>query len=149
MSLSTNKSEKSEMKFKVPTKLQFSVNQVDRVLCRIPKLEFQFLLNFFKIRIWRLHLHPKKTILSKNDRFICSENMLRPTAQCSYALLLTAPSELRQTALSGHHSTFSSVIHLSYFIFEIDFPKHSTKAEERHPEGGARIILTKEVWKFS
>ena len=75
--------------------------------------------------------------------------MLWPTAQCSYALLLTAPSELRQTALSGHHSTFSSVIHLSYFIFKTDVSKQSTKAEGRHPQGGATIILTKEVWKFS
>ena len=50
----------------------------------------------------------------------CSENILWPTAQCSYALLLTDPSELRQTSLSGHRSTFSSGVS----IFQQDFFAH-------------------------
>ena len=59
-----------------------------------------------------------------------------------------SPELLQNQDLTFAFSTFSSVTNILYFIFELDFPKQSTKAEGRHPEGGARIILTKEVWKF-
>ena len=42
MFLARNEKEKSEVRSKIPSLLQFCGNQLDRVLCRIQKLEIQF-----------------------------------------------------------------------------------------------------------
>ena len=70
-------------------------------------------------------------------------------ANCAVFLCFVVDSTIGTATDSPQWTSLNFFFGYSYFIFKIDFSKQSTKAEGRHPEGGVRIVLTKEVWKFS